>query len=483
MNYFLFIPMKTQSDDQPLKWIERISSEFDTNKGFETKSQVNYNLMKGIFGEMKLRKESPMYCKDYDVKFKDTACIVRILGPKLGGGWKLLLNTKINTVPKWRQAIRKESNASFKRRNEEDKKEDNQGNDINTFEQIQEEMEEEDSERDKLRKSNIDLFINRDWLSNSQSQKVEDALPNKDIPRIEILDNYTNEEIFQVANNWVKHINSINEELKKSMETFAKFNNPNQVKSGDVLGWMKLGNRIFLEQNKTINMILNLVSLIAKKMEGLKKLEERNTKKINQEVKVPKIGKAFQSGKFFRSAAIAKRNIEKYKKNKTWIEEKDWKKMTFFQRIMKRWRFTDTHQCLTPWDEGKLNEQEMIEFHQAKQKWRSERKQDIINSGKQNSWIMRRFEKFCHSRIIGNRVWSGLDIKYDDFIGVNKEFDKISWKIYKRRNIWRPWKPRNNNTKNNEKGNVNVNNINNVNMETDEEKYWGKGQEWGKNEN
>ena len=107
-----------------------------------------------------------------------------------------------------------------------------------------------------------------------------------------------------------------------------------------------------------------------------------------------------------------KKNIARYKKNNTWIMESDWNKLSLFEKIMKRWNFSDKHQCLVPWEEKKLSENELRQFHEAKRLWRTKRENELNG----NTYKMEIFDKYCHARIINNKLIQNLDPSYN---GVN----------------------------------------------------------------
>jgi len=114
--------------------------------------------------------------------------------------------------------------------------------------------------------------------------------------------------------------------------------------------------------------------------------------------------------KSFRKNWTKRNNIRKYKKNKTWILDSDWNKLSLFQKIEKRWNFSDKHQCLVPWEEKKLSKQELLQFQEAKLKWRIKRKNELNG----DIFRMKIFDKFCHARIINNKLVQNLDMTYDE---------------------------------------------------------------------
>ena len=114
-------------------------------------------------------------------------------------------------------------------------------------------------------------------------------------------------------------------------------------------------------------------------------------------------------------------NIKKYKENHSWIPDEEWKKLSFFDRIIKRWNFTDMHQCLIPWEEEKLSKEELYQFHQKKENWRINRIKELENNPEQKKV----FDKFCHARKIGNKIIYNLDKRYDSFSKEKRQMAKI----------------------------------------------------------
>ena len=124
--------------------------------------------------------------------------------------------------------------------------------------------------------------------------------------------------------------------------------------------------------------------------------------------------------KSFRKNWTRRNNIRRYKKNNTWILDSDWSKLSLFQKIMKRWNFSDKHQCLVPWEEKKLSKQELLQFQEAKIKWRIKRKDEL----KGDIFRTKIFEKFCHARIINNKLVQNLDMTYDE--SMERQPNKLS---------------------------------------------------------
>jgi len=103
-------------------------------------------------------------------------------------------------------------------------------------------------------------------------------------------------------------------------------------------------------------------------------------------------------------------NIKKYKENHSWIPEKEWEKLSFFQKVMKRWNFSDMHQCLVPWEEKKLSKEEVYQFQEEKRKWRMLRMKELSDKPLQRKI----FDEFCHARKIGRKIIRNLDNEYID---------------------------------------------------------------------
>ena len=122
----------------------------------------------------------------------------------------------------------------------------------------------------------------------------------------------------------------------------------------------------------------------------------------------------FWNGKNIRNWTKNK-NIRKYKKDNTWIRNSDWNKLSLFDKIIKRWNFTDKHQCLVPWEEKKLSKEELLRFQEEKRRWRAKRKNEL--SG--NVYKLETFNKFCHARIINNKLVKNLDMTYNECQSLN----------------------------------------------------------------
>ena len=116
--------------------------------------------------------------------------------------------------------------------------------------------------------------------------------------------------------------------------------------------------------------------------------------------------------KLWTKRRIQKRqeNIKRYKSNHSWLSDKEWEKLSFFEKIMKRWNFTDMHQCLVPWEEKKLSKEELNLFWEKKRKWRLARMIELKNNPLQRKV----FDEFCHARKIGYKVCRNLDKQYRD---------------------------------------------------------------------
>ena len=175
-------------------------------------------------------------------------------------------------------------------------------------------------------------------------------------------------------------------ELRNINQRLAKLLNQNQTMQG-------------IMDSEILNMIINCNYILIKIIEENRK---RNWTEVRERKK--------------------QNNIDKYKKNHSWIPEEEWKKLSFFDRIIKRWNFSDMHQCLIPWEEKKLSKEELRQFHQRKESWRIKRVKELENNPEQKKV----FDKFCHARKIGNKILYNLDKKYID--SFSKRGKKINGK-------------------------------------------------------
>jgi len=110
------------------------------------------------------------------------------------------------------------------------------------------------------------------------------------------------------------------------------------------------------------------------------------------------------------------KNIRRYKESNTWIKDSDWNKLSLFDKIIKRWNFTDKHQCLVPWEEKKLSKEELLRFQEEKRRWREKRKNELNG----NMYKLEIFNKFCHARIINGKLVKNLDMTYNECQSFNK---------------------------------------------------------------
>jgi len=166
------------------------------------------------------------------------------------------------------------------------------------------------------------------------------------------------------------HFSSFNKELDKLK--YANDNLAEILKKDEVYGQCSAIIKIILECNKTL---INIVRCW-------------NEKKIRNWTK--------------------NKNIRKYKKNNTWIRKSEWNKLSLFDKIIKRWNFTDKHQCLVPWEEKRLSKEELLRFQEKKRQWRIKRKNELNG----NTYKLEVFNKFCHARIINNKLVENLDMTY-----------------------------------------------------------------------
>jgi hypothetical protein len=504
------------TDELVNNWKNKIKSEIK-NGVFVSKVSISEELEKRLF----LMKYSKITDTDYiyETYFENTWFIHKV--PRNATGFTLSIDKKKNAFCQW---LLKPSNAPGSENKE--KQEKNKDQSIinqstinqpivertikrrklseNDFGASNQNVEFSDSpERGKIQESNIvKQAMAGDWLKIKISQEAKEFFPYEGQPPNFSNDNIppelSNEDIFGITKLWIDHLKAGDNwsyydtyfELKKSDTNI-------QLKSPQIMIWLKALNEEVIIQRRTHMVIMTIFNTLARRLAGIKALENRelmvkesNAKKIVELEKQTNVikeqlgssmladGKKVitVSKKLGRFSIIrkknAERNIANYKKKNDWVEENEWKKLTVFQRIMKRWVFTDFHQCLTPWDESKLSDEELRIFHEKKKIWRGNRREEIVKNAKNYRWLLRRFDRFCHCRIIGNRIWLGLDASYDDFIGVSKRFKNISWKFYKRRtyNNWRFWSYKRKNKYDDQS---------NPEDEYDQQnRYWGMEQEW-----
>lgn len=448
-------------------WVSRIKEAWK-DKVFVSDENLPLEVEKELFGDLHSGRKFQDH-EDFNVIWETTSFIYRRM--KKGGFW-LLLNEQVNNQPFWeKRGKRKDSIASFKRRNETGVKK-RKIDEKNARNIIQEEDEEEDSDRDKNRKSNLNqnLIKEKNWLNINISENAKILLPNTSKDGIFKNQNFPMElsidEIFGISKLWIDHLEMENVKLLAFVNPIISKKEGESLDQKEVLKWIQGIASVTIEQRHGLVALAHMNATIIRKLYKVDEIQKKGgslkeMKKINELEKKTaqlksQIGKKTnQSFKSIRER-ISKINIKKYKEEKTWIEKNEWNKLSYFEKIMKRWRFSDLHQCLAPWDEAKLTPQELQEFHNRKKEWRAKRRDELSkNNNYYNNWRLRRFDRFSHARIIGNRFWTGLDISYDDYLGVNRQYERISWKVVRKRNNWRTWKPR-------------------INTEfADEMKYWG----------
>ena len=72
-----------------------------------------------------------------------------------------------------------------------------------------------------------------------------------------------------------------------------------------------------------------------------------------------------------------KENYEKIKKSKDYMPEEVWNKLSFGQKIIKRFRFSDFHQNVTVDEWDKFSKQEKLEFLKLKKEFRERREKEL----------------------------------------------------------------------------------------------------------
>lgn len=204
---------------------------------------------------------------------------------------------------------------------------------------------------------------------------------------------------------------------------------------------------------------------------------QNNIKRIYDEAKIEaKKGKNnyLKNNKFLdkKFQQLKEKNIKEYKEKKTWIEKDEWNKMNWYDRVMLRWKFTDTHQCLLPKEEKMLTEEQRKDFHEKKRQWRAMRSQEFADKGENNRFSndYRKFIRFCHQRTVGNSHFWNLDSYYEEDLGLEiPKYIKKNNILFRRIRRFNPYKPRKFKWKNRDPKNSDSNKVD-KNSQMDEEK-------------
>ena len=455
-------------------WRDEIIRGYNKNtKSFESINTLSDEIANVLFSEIVKIEEGLWH-----VKFENTYFI-------LSGdnkSFKLTLDEKLNDKPAWFSV--KSDNIGGKT-GEDVKKENigvksNEVNNLNVVEETKKKKrkegslteEEEIEERDNNRKKKVKTDIGDEWVKVKQRDDCKYLNPNshdnfrnlnfpKDIPL---------DQIFGITKKWIEHYEYPNTYWnngygKNAFNQLKNFNTKDILKSPTIISWFHDLNEEILETRRALKITMELLNILTRKFEGFMTLEKRqmalkteDNKKVKQlESKInifqKQLGASTLIGENnkivfgFKSKIDpvrqkrAKENINKYKSNNTWIEEKDWKKLSRYEKIMKRWVFSDTHQCLSPYDEAVLTKEELKAFHEEKRKWRAERGTELRSKG--DRWMINRFNRYCHVRVLKDRMWTGLDLGYEKDVGIENYTSKyygISWKKYNpRRKLWHEW--------------------------------------------
>jgi len=282
--------MENQSNDQPLKWIERIKYGLSTKGYFLCNELLTKDMLNSIFTNIREKSQRMKNFVDFDVSFEDKDYLLRLSA----SNWKLIPKGSLYH----KMAL------------------------------------------------NLSDHVSKNY---SFSKEKDDDYPAKRVPILEEL-----RELIMINNKLAKDLNQSLKQEGINPEMIMKIVNCNNI----------------------------LIKFILK-----------------QEI-------------IWRKKRIKKRqeNIEKYKSNHSWLPEKEWEKLSFFEKIMKRWNFTDMHQCLVPWEERKLSKEELNRFWEEKRKWRLARIKELENNPLQRKI----FDKFCHARKIGYKICCNLDKQYRD---------------------------------------------------------------------
>jgi len=296
--------MENQSDDQPLKWIDRIKYGLFTKGYFVCEELLPERIFKGIFSNIRERTQKGKIFVDFDVSFDNKEYLFRQTTSK----WKLIPKDSVNY-----------------------------GLAVNL--------------------SNYNIPNNSPKTAIGKRNQVEGFPILKELQELEM----------------------INDKLSKKLDQGLI----NQGKCDPII-------------LKTIINCNNILIKVIASMKGGNWMDKRIRKR--------------------------QENIERYKRECSWIEEKEWEKLSFFTKIMKRWNFKDMHQCLVPWEEEKLSRKELQQFQERKREWRMKRLKELENKPLQRKI----FDKFCHARKIGNKIIYNLDKGYTDSFSndVNKRVRK-----------------------------------------------------------
>ena len=125
----------------------------------------------------------------------------------------------------------------------------------------------------------------------------------------------------------------------------------------------------------------------------------------------PEAKKFREEKRKIREAAKVVR-IQKYKDNKSWIEDKEWEKWTPGQKALYRFTFSDVHQNLTAEQWRTLNREGKQKFLVMKMEYRKKREKEIEDLEKSNKETANRQRKqfnFFKMRVIDRGIVTDLN--------------------------------------------------------------------------
>jgi len=237
---------------------------------------------------------------------------------------------------------------------------------------------------------------------------------------------------FQALVPWIVNINNVNSNLANKIVNLQK--KYNELREENY--WLK-------DQVKSLD---NERASLNKEIERLKKdldpIGMQNIKKNIEEkiqgqiVKGKIINQKIVKNKWWKKRI--EKNIKKYKQDETYMIDEDWKQMDWFEKLTYRFNFSDGHQCVKPEEEKKWTKEQRMKFHELKREWRQKRIKELQDQGySSKDLIYRRFLKGAHQRVIGSRIWYGLDSQYEEDIGMEKSnVGAIRWKTLNRYARW-----------------------------------------------
>ena len=254
-------------------------------------------------------------------------------------------------------------------------------------------------ESDSSNKINSSDNQNRINVPNTQNKII---LTNKDSSSDSFSNLLNKNELIKTilfsANNYVNN-NSV--EPFSNLD-FSKFNSiPCPTVNNQLHSFLSFFNLNFkeIQTNQAYVQLATLVVVMAKNLEENIKNSIRiaNVIKIDEENKI-NIAIKGEKGEQINRKDIKKFNkIEQLKKENKYINEEEWKKLTTYQKTMKRFIFADFRQnpYMNIWN--KFSNDEKLRFCEAKKKWRNDRVKMLNNldlNDKKNITLLHNFNYY-----------------------------------------------------------------------------------------